>query len=64
MKLHQVFYHIVDKERRTMNINDGGGIRTIALWQFLRLAIEVCGRDAVKSGAEVEARYCLEVDGV
>jgi len=47
-----------------MNINDGGGIRTIALWQFLRLAIEVCGRDAVKSGAEVEARYCLEVDGV
>jgi len=31
-ELHQVEYHMKEKNRRTMNIDDGGGIRAIALW--------------------------------
>jgi len=39
----------------TVHVDDGGDIGAVALWQLLRLAIEVCRHDAVKSGAEVEA---------
>ena len=48
----------------TVHVNNSGDIRAVALWQLLRLVIEIRRRDAVKSGTEVKARYCLEVDGV